>query len=181
MPPMKRASRGFTLIEMMIAIFILGILTALAVPSFVSLSNRNRLTSQANELLGAIQFARTEAIRTNSKVTFCGAGSATTSAEADCANGENDYWVVLGRSGGVETQLRVFTVKDPLEVTTNVEKISFTADGLARDAATKALVSGEITVCMATTNPEQNKRVLNFASGSRVVVSTPAEDGGGTC
>ena len=181
MPPMKRDSRGFTLIEMMMSIFVLGILTALAVPSFISLSNRNRLTSQANELLGAIQYARTEAIRTNGKVTFCGSDSATADAEADCADGENAYWVVIGRSGGVEKQLRVFAVKDPLAVTTDLEKISFGADGLARDATTKALVTGEISVCMETTNPAQNKRVLNIASGSRVVVTTPTEDGGGSC
>jgi type IV fimbrial biogenesis protein FimT len=178
---MKRDSRGFTLIEMMMSIFVLGILTALAVPSFIGMSNRNKLASQSNELLGAIQYARMEAIRTNGKVTFCGASSATAHEEADCTDGENAYWVVIGRSGGAEEQLRVFSVKEPMTVTTGLEKISFGADGLARDAATKALVTGEITVCMATTNPAQNKRVLNIASGSRVVITTPAEDGGGSC
>ena len=181
MPPMKRDSRGFTLIEMMMSIFVLGILTAIAVPSFIGMSNRNKLTSQANELLGAIQYARTEAIRANGKVTFCGADSATADAEADCASGDNAYWVVIGRSGGVEKQLRVFTVKEPMAVSTDIEKISFGADGLARDATTKALVTGEISVCLATTNPAQNKRVLNIASGSRVVITTPTEDGGGSC
>jgi hypothetical protein len=34
---------------------------------------------------------------------------------------------------------------------------------------------------METTNPPQNKRVLNVASGSRVAVSTPEADGLGSC
>jgi type IV fimbrial biogenesis protein FimT len=178
---MKRRSRGFTLIELLVSITVLGVLTALAVPSFVNMINRNRLASQSNELLSAIQYARMEAIRSSGRVTFCGADSATAAAEAACEDGEQPYWVVIGRSGGAEQQLRVFSVKDPMKVTTDVEKISFTADGLARDATTKALVTGAITVCMATSNPAQNKRVLNVTTGSRVVITTPAEDGGGTC
>lgn len=163
------------------SIFVLGLLTALAVPSFTGMINKNRLASQSNELLGAIQYARTEAIRTNAKVTFCGSDSATADAESDCSDGAHSYWVVIGRSGGVEKQLRVFTVKDSMDVTTDLEKVTFSADGLARDSTTKALVTGEITVCTETTNPAQNKRVLNIASGSRVVITTPTEDGGGSC
>jgi len=178
---MKR-NAGFTLIEMMTAIAVLGVLTAVAVPSFTNMINRNRLASQSNELLSAIQFARIEAIRTNARVTFCGAATATADGADDCDDGEQPYWVVIGSTGGGgEQQLRVFAVKDPMKISTDLEKISFTADGLARDTTTKALVAGEITVCLATTNPPQNKRVLNIASGSRVIISTPTADGGGTC
>jgi len=167
--------------ELMVSISVLGVVTAMAVPSFVNMSNRNRLASQANELLSAIQYARAEAIRSNARITVCGAVSADADAEADCSDGVHSYWVVIGRTGGAEQQLRVFAVKDPMKVSTDLEKISFTADGLARDSTTKALVTGEITVCLATSNPAQNKRVLNIASGSRVVITTPEEDGGGTC
>jgi len=172
-----RRQRGFTLMELMTSVAVLGVLTAVAVPSFTNMINRNRLASQSNELLSAIQFARIEAIRSNARVTFCGSDSATADGEDDCADGARPYWVVIG--GG--QQLRVFAVKDPMQISTDLEKISFYADGLARDSATKALVAGEITVCLATTNPAQNKRVLNIASGSRVIIATPAEDGGGTC
>jgi type IV fimbrial biogenesis protein FimT len=181
MPSMKRRNRGFTLVELMVAISVLAVLTAIAVPSFTNMINRNRLASQSNELLSAIQYARMEAIRTSTKVTFCGTDSATAAAEDDCAGGEQPYWVVIGRTSGAEQQLRVFSVKDPMKVSTDLEKISFTADGLARDATSKDLVTGEITVCMATSNPAQNKRVLNISTGSRVVITTPTEDGGGSC
>jgi type IV fimbrial biogenesis protein FimT len=181
---MKRNARqnGFTLVELMVTITVLGVLAAVAVPSFTNMMNRNRLASQSNELLSAIQYARAEAIRSSGKVTFCGAASATADGEDECATGPQSYWVVIGRAaGGGQEQLRVFAVKDPLKVSTALEKISFTADGLARDATTKALVTGEITVCLETSNPPQNKRVLNIASGSRVVITTPTADGGGSC
>ena len=176
-----RRQRGFTLMELMVSVTVLGVLSALAVPSFTNMINRNRLASQSNELLSAIQYARMEAVRSNANVTFCGADTAAAAAESACDDGERSYWVVIGRTGGVEQQLRMFAVKEPMKVSTNLEKITFAADGLARDAATKALVTGEITVCLATSNPAQNKRVLNIASGSRVVITTPTADGGGAC
>jgi type IV fimbrial biogenesis protein FimT len=176
-----RRQRGFTLMELMTAIAVLGVLTAVAVPSFTNMINRNRLASQSNELLGAIRYARTEAIRSNGRVTFCGADSADAATTDECAEGVQPYWVVIGSAGGAEQQLRSFAVKEPLQISTDLEQISFSADGLARDPATQALVAGEITVCLATSNPAQNKRVLNIASGSRVVITTPEEDGGGTC
>ncbi len=178
----RLASRGFTLMELMVAVSVLGILTAVAVPSFTNMINTNRLASQSNELLSAFQFARMEAIRTNSTVTFCGASAADASEDDDCADGQQPFWVVLGSTeDGKQEQLRIFAVKDPMQVSTDLEKVTFTADGLARDPATKALVKGEITVCLSTTRPRQNKRVLNIASGSRVVITSPATDGEGTC
>lgn len=173
--------RGFTLLELMATIAVFGILVALAVPSFTTMMNRNRLTAEANELLAGIQYARMEAIRTNSRVTFCGTAVADADEDDDCASGEQPYWVVIGStaSGGQE-QLRVFEVKEPVVVNTDLDIVTFRADGLARDDS-EALVAGEITVCMPTTKPKQNKRVLNIASGGRMAITTPEEDGGGTC
>jgi len=173
--------RGFTLMELMLSITVLGILTALAVPSFTTMTNRNRLAAESNELLGAVQYARMEAIRTNARVTFCGTASADADADDDCEDGDQPYWVVIGSTdGGGQQQLRSIEVKEPLEVSSDLERITFSGDGLARDDS-QVLVAGDITVCLATTRPAQNKRVLTIASGSRVAISTPAEDGEGIC
>lgn len=176
-----RKHRGFTLMELMLSIAVLGILTAVAVPSFTQMINRNRLASQSNELLAAIQYARMEAIRTSARVTFCGTDDAAAEADGDCSEGEHSFWVVIGTTGSGQEQLRVFEVEEPLKVSTGLELVTFGADGLARDSDTQALVTGEITVCLETTRPAQNKRVLNIASGSRMIINTPAEDGGGAC
>jgi type IV fimbrial biogenesis protein FimT len=174
--------RGFTLMEMMFTIAVLGILTAVATPSFVSIINKNRLTGQSNELLGAIQYARMEAIRANGRVTFCGAATEDADEDADCADGAQPFWVVIGRAaGGGQEQLRVFAIKDPLKVSSDIELITFSADGLARDPGTNALATGQITVCLETTNPAENKRLLSIASGSRVAITTPETDGSGAC
>lgn len=177
-----RGQRGFTLMELMLTITVLGVLTALSVPSFQTMMNRNRLAAESNELLAGIQYARMEAIRTSARVTFCGTASADADADDDCEAGEQPYWVVLGTTdGGGQQQLRSYEVKEPLRITTDLESVIFGADGLARDPGTSALVAGQITVCLETTRPKENKRLLNIASGSRVAVSTPETDGEGTC
>jgi prepilin-type N-terminal cleavage/methylation domain-containing protein len=52
----KRNSKGFTLIELMIVIAIIGILAAVAIPNFMSARDKARRTS-AKQALGAIRKA----------------------------------------------------------------------------------------------------------------------------
>lgn len=56
-------SAGFTLIELMIVVTILGIVMAIGVPSFNSMIKNNRLVAASNDLAGALHFARAEAVR----------------------------------------------------------------------------------------------------------------------
>ena len=78
------SQKGVTLIELMIAVGILAIVVAIAVPNFQSMIQNNRLTSAANEMLGVFQVARSEAIRANRRVTL--AFNATPDITADEAH-----------------------------------------------------------------------------------------------
>jgi type IV fimbrial biogenesis protein FimT len=54
-----------------VALTVFAILIGLAVPSFQNMMIRNRLATQVNELLAAVQTARSEALRRNQTVRFC--------------------------------------------------------------------------------------------------------------
>ncbi len=69
--PRSVPSRGFTLLELMVALMIAALLLAIATPSFSEFRLNARMTSAANDLLAAVQHARTEAAKRQSPVSLC--------------------------------------------------------------------------------------------------------------
>lgn len=67
--------RGFTLVEMLVALTLLAATVALAVPSFAAIGRSMRLTSMANTFLASLHLARGEAIKRNSRVVMCKSAS----------------------------------------------------------------------------------------------------------
>ena len=59
---------GFTLLELMITIAIAAVLAGIAIPSFKSSISSNRLTTNANELVTALNLARSEAVKRGQQV-----------------------------------------------------------------------------------------------------------------
>jgi type IV fimbrial biogenesis protein FimT len=65
---MRRPSRGFTLIELLFVVTLIGIMIAIAVPSFASFISNYRATAAANDLLQAFTVARAEALKQGRRV-----------------------------------------------------------------------------------------------------------------
>lgn len=62
---------GFTLIELIVTVSVLGVLLAFAIPSFVDLIRDSQRSSAVNDLLADMSFARSEADRRGRVVTVC--------------------------------------------------------------------------------------------------------------
>jgi len=68
----KRSSKGFTLIETMVLVAIIGVLAGLTIPSFASYMARQKVNGATNQLMADIQYARSIAIarRTTFRMEF---------------------------------------------------------------------------------------------------------------
>ena len=95
-----KVCRGFTLVELMVTIAVVAILATVAVPGFRDLIRNNRVTAQTNEIVSALNFGRTEAIKRGRSVTVrlepAGAGWSATVSTADA-----DLRIVDRRDSGV--------------------------------------------------------------------------------
>ncbi|TXH92700.1 MAG: prepilin-type N-terminal cleavage/methylation domain-containing protein [Pseudomonas sp.] len=79
--------QGFTLIELMIVLAIIAIVALVAAPDYQSSIASSRKTSAANNLLGALQFARSEALTRRSDVTVCASSNGSTCSGSDWSTG----------------------------------------------------------------------------------------------
>jgi len=65
-----RKDSGFTLMEIMVVIGIVGILSAIAIPSYIQWMPKHRVGNAARAVMSAVEFARINAIKTNADVTL---------------------------------------------------------------------------------------------------------------
>lgn len=92
---MQHPDRGFSLIELVVTVAIVGVLLALAAPRFAEYLRNVKLRTSAEMFLTSVQLARSEAIRMNTPVEFLLTTADPLPANvgaASAANGTN--WMV---------------------------------------------------------------------------------------
>ena len=92
--PVSKPQAGFTLIEVLMVIVIMGTLLALAAPSFVTFTASQKVKTASFEFYAALSFARSEALKRRVQVTVAATDG------SDWAGG----WRVT--ASGVATPLR---------------------------------------------------------------------------
>lgn len=133
---MATKQTGFTLIELMVTIAVLAILLSVAIPNYQNMVLTNRMAAQANQVITALNYARSEAVKRGTTATVC-----STSGGAACAGSTNwsTGWMVFsdangdGTVGADEAVLRVWpalNTGNTLNTGTHL-RITFTSTGFA--------------------------------------------------
>lgn len=178
-PPINQlAASGFTLIELMVTIAVLAIVAVLAAPSFGNLIDRSRLTASANEVVGALQTARMEAVRRNTSVVLCPSTDGAT-----CDGADWQRLIVFSDDNGNEAvdAATDIVVRDVIVATGNIQvtptsnvattnRIRFGADGFAR-VGSAGTQEGGLSVCSEDLPAAENTRDI-LVEVSRVGVWT---------
>ena len=126
--------RGFTLIELLVTISVAGILAAIALPSFSTITKNSRLATETNDLMADLAFTRSEAGRRGKRVTLCVSDNGTGCRSGAAWAGGRIIFSDSGTYGTVDTGDEVLRVNP--SVTSN--KIVITASGFTV-AATSTL------------------------------------------
>ena len=161
-------NKGFTLIELMIVMVIVSILTMIAAPSFRSVMADNRATSTANELLYALQVARTEAIKRNAMVSLC-----PSSDQATCTGNGNWHlgWIIFldvntnGLRDNAEEIIRVQNAFDSTVTLAGPNAIQYATGGYLSPATL-------LSIQASVVDSVNNKWVCLTAIGRSQVKST---------
>jgi type IV fimbrial biogenesis protein FimT len=108
---MKTRSQGTTLMELMTALAVLGVMVAIAVPSFRQFTADSRTTAFTNDVVTALNLARSEALHRSSNVVVC--ASSTQTSCTGSATWANGFIVFTDANGdgtinGADTILRVW-------------------------------------------------------------------------
>lgn len=135
---MATKQTGFTLIELMVTIAVLAILISIAIPNYQNMVLTNRMAAQANQVITALNYARSEAVKRGATATVC-----STSGGTACA-GSTDWstgWMVFadangdGTVGADEAVLRVWPALNTGNTLNaggiNPGRVTFTATGFA--------------------------------------------------
>jgi type IV fimbrial biogenesis protein FimT len=157
---------GFTLIELMVTIAVASVLLTIAVPAFNGLIVTNRLTTQANEVVAALNFARSEAIKRNTSISFCRAEPANPDV---CANrpGAWQGWIVTTAAGGDVVRrgaVNTFSGGIAVQSTLTGDHVVFGPEGLAR---TGGVIVNDQRISICSPKDQTGRRVI-LGSGSRL-------------
>ena len=156
---------GFTVIELMVAIAVLAILVALAVPNFNDATLSARLNGFANSLEATAQVARSEAIKRNETIRLCASSDGATPT-CDAAEWEEGWIVVTDDDGCCSTSRPCRrSLKSPRPVALNI--LSFPGTVVGTTNAT-------LTVCRSTPVGSEERLVTISGTGSAYVSITTA-------
>lgn len=163
----SRRQSGFTLVELLVAIAILGILLALGVPGFTKQLAEWRRSAADNALLGSISLTRSEAIKSARIASMCVStdGTACADKEYDWQNGWLVY-VDMDNSGTLNAGDTTVSVQGALSGissatgSNDIGQLSFKPNGL--------MVANATEIAITPTNSAISTHTLKVSNSGRI-------------
>lgn len=169
---------GFTLVELMVSVALIGIISAVVLPGFSSFLNNQKLNVASNNIYTAMQFSKASAVQQNARVTlvmdpstgqWCLFNRSIEADSIDCDFASNDLEdgvirkhldvldpnVLIGMSPSAATQITYDglgrVVPNP-DGSATIANVAFTLPKDPDRASTVQLVNGLVRLC----NPKKS-------------------------
>jgi type IV fimbrial biogenesis protein FimT len=154
---MKFRQFGFSLIELLFTVALLGILAALAIPSFQTMLVKRSVLAASDALVADMRFARSEALKRSTRTVICRSTNGTS-----CAAGTGSWntgWIVfvdMNSNGAVDAGDDIVKVQQDLPnilsiqaqtgVPSTLSAFNYEPTGWAKAASTNFIVTPVGTV-----------------------------------
>jgi type IV fimbrial biogenesis protein FimT len=176
---------GMTLIELMVALAILGILLAIGIPSLQGMIETEAVRGHVNTFFSTLRYARSEAIRNRAQVVICPSTSSESTSPlcttADTARWNQGWIVFVNRDGDSsysydakkDTLLRV---QGAINSSGGIEKTSGGTQNKLVYRSTGILLAGgasSFTFDAMSTSERQRKRICISMQGRARISASP--------
>ena len=182
-PGHRRSAIGFSLIELTSALAITSVLLAVGVPGYRNFVLDSRRAAVANALLGAMQVARSEALKLGQTVIVCPSADG-----ASCLRGADDWgrgWLTFVNLSGSISPCVVETAANPADIILRYAANDYADFGIRSNRDCYAfrpfsvhLAAGAITICdpRAAADASQARAVIVSSVGRSRIASRNASD-----
>ena len=179
-----KGSKGFTLLEVMIALVVAAVLVVGVAPNLSNFINRNRAAATTNDFMAALQYARSEALNrglstilcrspqvfdsdsacTNANLasdTHCSCATTTSSSNAD---GWEDGWLIVAdadRNNTVSVGDDLLRLQGPIGGGYTIRGNTNVGDNIRYAQNASALTAGSVFICGPGSDTEAgSQRIL---------------------
>jgi len=109
----RLSNQGFTIVELLIALVVAGILLSIAAPNFSDAMRNSAQIITTNDLMGALRLARSEAIKRSTRTAVCARADNKTCG-TDWSNGFITFIDNGATSGAIDTGEEILRIAPPV-------------------------------------------------------------------
>jgi prepilin-type N-terminal cleavage/methylation domain-containing protein len=166
----QRRDRGFTLIEILIVIMMVGILTAIAAPSWLSFVTNNRMSASQSRVFSTLKDAQSTAKRGSTTATFVIGNDPTNGAYIRSGTSQYQYLEQGVRVLSVTKATAPTTVPLPLT-------IEFNSQGLPSKVNTATFTDYPLKITIGV----NNSAGLNRCTSITTILGSVKSGSGSAC
>ncbi|NML60036.1 prepilin-type N-terminal cleavage/methylation domain-containing protein [Massilia sp. RP-1-19] len=168
------SSDGFSLSELLATIAIVAVVTSVGLPMLRGFIDDAAVSTAADQMLAALNYSRSEAVKRNTRVTMCrSVDGATCAAEAAVGDWRRGWIIFVDAddAGALDADDQVLRVQDALPGSGALlaggavaDYVSYASNGQARLADNSAQ-TGVFTACAESASAKRRRIALTAGTG----------------